>query len=764
MSYKIKKILSLQGIGKLDISGNRSEFAEINVIYAENGLGKSSISQCFGLMNHINSELYSGYLKPKSEHNNSFQIICSNANEAQNPKREFVNLSAKEEYSSLPVFVFDEAFVDSNVYSGFDNSKKHKRNTYSLILGQKNTERQKNIEEQEATLNSVNNTLRTTELSLPELIREHISKKDDITQEYFQNLSKTEIENAQELNSELKKLESQNTQKQNFEKQISQIKLLDSPQQNELDSILNSTPLHTISQDMLSRADSSNVHEKSAWLEKGIQHYHKDSSQCPFCNQSIQESTKSWLDALDTYLSKEFTSIKNSATQLRNKLQIQKTKIEQSSTSNNLVIDALNNGLKPILEIKSSLNFELVSTAIESAINMLDEKVENPFSKDYDITHYLSLCSEIKDYNDSLDKTRQAFSGLLDKSNQDQIDALKKKIKQSELKQQIIDNWQEIEKYFQKQDEVGKLKKDIQSLKRQQKQALEELKEQKLQDINHLLSNLYPAFPEIKAVQRSQAGEEPALELQVQFPEKKGICLKDGLKALSESQKNAIALALFLNDVADKKDAIIVFDDPVNSFDQIRIDETLNLIVKISTNASQVFIMIHDVQILHYLHYKKLKTLKNKSQFFKLERNEHDKVDSIQRFERQDIIELINQTYSPYYYRYEILKRFEKSGKWTHKEEQFESVLRCTIEDYIQLIHSLAYRQNGYAESFVSEWFNGRHPQYIQEGSRKLLKELYDYAGQTLHNGCRGMSLSNNDKQCKVRQLSQIIDEQIVRV
>ena len=66
---------------------------------------------------------------------------------------------------------------------------------------------------------------------------------------------------------------------------------------------------------------------------------------------------------------------------------------------------------------------------------------------------------------------------------------------------------------------------------------------------------------------------------------------------LSEGDKNAVALSFFLArlDILGVKDKIVVFDDPLSSFDRARKTSTVYLLSKIATECEQFFLLTHDI-------------------------------------------------------------------------------------------------------------------------------------------------------------------------
>ncbi len=145
------------------------------------------------------------------------------------------------------------------------------------------------------------------------------------------------------------------------------------------------------------------------------------------------------------------------------------------------------------------------------------------------------------------------------------------------------------------QEKKGKLNDYLYSIKKEQKEVSEDLKE-----INDYLEKLW--FEHLKLTFKEKIWEKE--ELTSAFVVKNNKREID-LKQLSEWELKAIWLALFfalLNKNQDKiKDCIVVFDDPVNSYDHKKRVKLANFIrdfFKISNNniskVSQIFILTHD--------------------------------------------------------------------------------------------------------------------------------------------------------------------------
>ncbi|MGB6014912.1 MAG: AAA family ATPase, partial [Nodosilinea sp.] len=83
----------------------------------------------------------------------------------------------------------------------------------------------------------------------------------------------------------------------------------------------------------------------------------------------------------------------------------------------------------------------------------------------------------------------------------------------------------------------------------------------------------------------------------VGFEKMKGGSRRKVKYSLSEGDKSAFAFAFFLANLENinVKDKIVVFDDPISSFDQSRRNATINQLLRISQNSKQLFVLTHDI-------------------------------------------------------------------------------------------------------------------------------------------------------------------------
>lgn len=144
----------------------------------------------------------------------------------------------------------------------------------------------------------------------------------------------------------------------------------------------------------------------------------------------------------------------------------------------------------------------------------------------------------------------------------------------------------------QASDKREKIEHDIDSL-------IEECGAKYLSSVNNYLSRFNP---NLKLVKLNKKGRSLVYHLQIN-----GIMARDdsssvSLKhSLSEGDKSSLSLSFFLarlDMMTDLSDRIIVFDDPLSSFDTRRRSMTTSILSRIANNVKQFFLLSHDLNFI----------------------------------------------------------------------------------------------------------------------------------------------------------------------
>lgn len=169
---------------------------------------------------------------------------------------------------------------------------------------------------------------------------------------------------------------------------------------------------------------------------------------------------------------------------------------------------------------------------------------------------------------------------------------LKKETNQIEQKkiQSLIDK---------RNEEIQKLLHEIDKLEKGLFAIAEEFGTDYLNKINHYLSFLNPA---LKLEKLNKKGNNFIYHLRINSFEVRSDSESIPLKhTLSEGDKSSLALAFFLAKITinnNLEDKIIVFDDPISSFDYNRRNITINQLNIISKKCKQFFLLSHDINFI----------------------------------------------------------------------------------------------------------------------------------------------------------------------
>ena len=119
----------IRNIGRFNSVTTTTQFAQLTLIYAENGRGKTTLSAILRSLATGDPIPISERRRLAAQHPPHAIVACTGSP----PNAMFQNGSWNR---TLPdVLVFDDVFVDENVYSGLVVGSDHRQNLHELILG-----------------------------------------------------------------------------------------------------------------------------------------------------------------------------------------------------------------------------------------------------------------------------------------------------------------------------------------------------------------------------------------------------------------------------------------------------------------------------------------------------------------------------------------------------------------------------------------------------------------------------------------------------
>ncbi|MGL2810791.1 AAA family ATPase [Helicobacter pylori] len=641
MAINIKKIKSFKAFCGLDMI-EMDEFKHYNIIFGNNGCGKTSLTRAFEL------------LIPKNKHIEKYRTISTD----ESPSIEFE--CEKGSYKIEPnsdigvpfkVEIYNSDFLHNNVPLNSEfGLKKLDDGTIILegsVLGEETKEinqlkdfrekvekRQKKIKDE----NDIENTLIAKQESEIKKYDEEIEKiRKEMTSKTIQiALDEIGISNFYKVSKD--KFKYQEDALTNLGKDFNELdeamKKFDGLKEMELpkdDQTIKDKLKSLFSFDIDKEAGqvSEKIKEHISkvgreFIEKGMKlQKEMPDNACPFCTQKIPHE-----------IIQEYTSYFNESVEKFNQCSL-----EVSGTLKN-ILDQWNikeilqsfEKFEPFMKKDFSKNKESLKNALKQ-IKVLLEKLQKEVDKKEGAKNkeefqkidkkLLEIQKNIQQY---VDETRNILNQK--KEQEERLKELKTELKEARIKKAKHDSydWQKIKKEVEiKLSVLNRGYKRLNCLLEKIDNKLKKLNEQKRPDIEAINSYLkalnlpkYSLHEDYRIVLNSDVLENSKAEM-----------------ILSDGEKTTLAFAYFLARLKlfykkkNLKNLVVVIDDPISSLDEQRIYNTSYIVAKINQelagealkdeDKAQVFVLTHNHTFMACL----INMVGKHARYFQLERNQN---------------------------------------------------------------------------------------------------------------------------------------------
>ncbi len=613
--FRRLKVLKNIGIFPYVDAGKDIELRKLNLIYAENGRGKTTIASV---------------LRSLADNDPSTIMERRRLDSQQDPKvvLELTDGSfllfkeGKWNSQSAPIALFDDTFVEDNLYSGLTVSPQQRQRMHSIILGHQAITLEKQLEEQIAKVEELNQQLRLKETAIPEAIRGQMSLKDFLALTPNPDID----ERIRDVEKELAAIKERESIQKTGTFQLLELPRLSA---SDIDPVLR-LGLDSLESEALGQVQehlSTMNHDAEAWVAKGMLHIPSrdgeiDTTSCPFCGQSLDGITL--VQHYQVYFDERYRDLKDT-------IQVTINNIEQ--TYGERLKASFEQELRVAVELRqfwmkfcnigqlsvdTEIIFKKLQLARELILAILSKKSSRPLDK-------LILTDEVKDaiknYEEHLKPLTKLNRQLRDVNVA--IDDLKGRVEDSDsevlltslghLRARKIRFTPDIKKACD--DYLGKFEEEVQAeTKRDElRQRIEEHRELVFPKYESAINTHLAKF----GVGFALANMKPnnlRIGSSVTYEAQIG---RDRIKIgssnassgepsfgtiLSSGDRTTLAFAFFLamlHELPRLDETIVVIDDPISSMDANRSSVTVQEIRTLSNAAAQTIVLSHDKEFLY---------------------------------------------------------------------------------------------------------------------------------------------------------------------
>jgi wobble nucleotide-excising tRNase len=636
----IHKIEQLTSIGKFrDYQANGDiAFNKLTLIFGDNGSGKTTLTSIFRSLTQNKPVLIERRKSTNQSTPQAAQIVQRDSGgdiyHTFNPRSGWT--------TSFPeIEIFDIHFVNENIYSGFEFSDEHKKHLHQFVIGAQGIAIQQQIEQNKADKTTSRQIQSNIEQKLIQLVG------NNLTEEMVTSFVATPIAKAQSIDRLIdiaeKALASANANSviRTLEPLAQQDKLNSEIDFNTLITALQTTShaiqkkaLYTIFKDHCHDLAENALDGPENWLNKGFSYLESKRAplknenpvtlHCPFCKQGIDDS----IDIISAY-SLQFDADFNS---LIKSIETHLSKIQ--SFNLDAVIQALNNLNRTNTGRISSwtthlprtvqsptfniiANEALLRTEFQTLIAAVQQKLQNPSvaiaTAPVEVfqASLQTINANINEYNQNILAYNTSITAFLEGIQT---------VTQAQLE---VDNFKRIKKRFETPittlcNQLTRERQKCRSLEtaypfivQQQETAAIAFFNSYKTRINHYLGTVFKTLFRVCDVVHipprgmatvSKIGYKLTIDGQdISFDSNQPNNTKD---CLSEGDRSTIALAFFLSKLdidPGINNKVLIFDDPLSSFDRNRMMYTVQLIKDLFPNIKQLVVLSHNEFFLYEL-------------------------------------------------------------------------------------------------------------------------------------------------------------------
>ncbi len=592
--------VSIQGTADSDPS-----FKKFNLIYADNGTGKSTFSTILKSLwqNDPQRLIEKRTIGAEDESAISLQI-SDRAYTFQNGQWNHT--------PDVAIEIFDEEFVAKNVFSPSGVELDNRRELFNyIVLGEENVAKVEEVKRLNSFISGdLKDSIENAERKLKNAAGiNEIKILDDTTE--LDNDTLEALANSVNENSRIIK----NAERITTEKKLDKIPDFEEIPYKEAIA----TDLGSLS---LAAEYKAHVQAHNEWIKDGMEILQSGNNEsCPFCFQDIQGNNA--IATYQTLFSEEYEALRKTVGEqiasteriysdaaIRNVIGLVERNTERGTFWNNL-----DKEIPESLTLDISLN-ETVNAFKSSLKGLLTRKKDNLLEAIYPNESELQGLNQEKAFKDAIAAYNAAIEGLNTKiqavkdASQD-VEELKAKNEKDRMavacnnigykNEETAQTYKNLKLHRQqKKDAEARIK----TLRDEIDQASLAILEKYEKSINRELENFGVEFSIEGVKRKSDSSRRESVHFNIRLkgeafdPNGSGDSPYKLSNTLSSGDKSTLAFAFFIAKYRreDVSNQILVFDDPITSLDFFRKTQTKNTILRFVKEAAQVIVLTHSME------------------------------------------------------------------------------------------------------------------------------------------------------------------------
>lgn len=601
----LERIHRVKGIGLLhDADGRQYAFKKATLVYADNGVGKSTLASILRSCASNDPDLIrrrktiDGACQP--------EVLLQFSNGQQSS---YANASWNNLHPEL--LVFDADFVEKNVYAGGQVSTDQRKNLLQFALGNSAVNAQREYDQAD------NDALAASQL-VRDLTYQLMGFHQGLSLQQFRDLA--EVPDA---DNQIEALNERIAEAQNIG--LIQAKAL--PKKLD-ESAFDVTEIFRIFESSLADIDLSaeqrvkqhlDSHAKpnlERWISDG--HAYGETESCPYCDQPLQGVEL--IQAYRSYFNEDYNELKTSVADLARLIsnaapeaiveRLQATFATASATidgwQEHVEIPPPEFDREAAKEKLAAIRERLDALRLTKEANLL-EAVGSDDAKNELIGIWGELVGIIKSCNDGIDNAVKLIAAYKTSLAAVNLDGLRQAIARLEMartrhRQDVLDLFSQLDAAIARETaEKAEKQNKKDALNAIMQTTLERYKDR----INQLLSAFGAQFsiPNIDFNYRGGLRSNYNLHMRGSNIELTG-GIPDFKTSLSESDKRTLAFAFFIASVesdADLPNRVVIIDDPMCSLDLNRKQQTRLILKRVHENCEQLIVLMHDIHFMRSL-------------------------------------------------------------------------------------------------------------------------------------------------------------------